>query len=61
MSDQVIAAIENILDRGERGERVELLKGPGGEVKILRVRREIVPAGKDFELYIPPSPSKGRD
>jgi hypothetical protein len=46
MSDQVIAAIENILDRGERGERVELLKGPGGEVKILRVRREIVPAGK---------------
>lgn len=43
MSDQVIAAIENILDRGER---VELLKGPGGEVKILRVRREIVPAGK---------------
>lgn len=46
MSDQVIAAIENILDRGERVERVELLKGPGGEVKILRVRREIVPAGK---------------
>jgi len=42
MTKQIIAAIERILDRGER---VELWKGPGGEIKVLRVRREIVPAG----------------
>ncbi len=43
MTEKVIRAIEKILDRGER---VELMKGPGGEVKVLRVRRETVPAGE---------------
>lgn len=42
MSEQVIAAIEKILDRGER---VELLKGPDGKIKVLRIRRETVPVG----------------
>lgn len=40
MTEKVIRTIEKILDRGER---VELMKGPGGEVKVLRVRRETVP------------------
>ena len=40
MTEKVIHAIEKILDRGER---VELMKGPGGEVKVLRVRRETGP------------------
>lgn len=40
MTEKVIRAIEKIL---ERGERVELMKGPGGEIKVLRVRRETVP------------------
>lgn len=43
MTEKVIRAIEKILDRGER---VELMKGPGGEVKVLRVRRETVPVEK---------------
>ncbi len=43
MTERVISTIEKILDRGER---VELLKGPGGEVKILRIRRETVPVEK---------------
>lgn len=42
MDKEVICAIEKIL---ERGERVELMKGPGGEVKVLRIRRETVPVG----------------
>lgn len=42
MTEKVIRAIEKIL---ERGERVELMKGPGGEVKVLRIRRETVPVG----------------
>ena len=40
MTEKVLHPIEKILDRGER---VELMKGPGGEVKVLRVRRETVP------------------
>ncbi len=43
MTEKMISAIEAILDRGER---VELLKGPGGEVKVLRIRRETVPVEK---------------
>lgn len=43
MTEKVICAIEKILDHGER---VELMKGPGGEVKVLRVRRETVPVEK---------------
>lgn len=42
MSENVIRAIEKILDRGER---VELMKGPCGEIKVLRIRREMVPVG----------------
>ena len=34
MTEQTIRAIEAILSRGER---VELLAGPGGEVKVLRI------------------------
>lgn len=40
MTAQTIRAIEAIL---ARGERVELMTGPGGEVKVLRVRRETIP------------------
>lgn len=40
MTEDTIRAIEAILSRGER---VELMTGPGGEVKILRVRRETIP------------------
>lgn len=43
MTEKVIHTIETIL---ERGERVELMKGPGGEIKILRIRRETVPVEK---------------
>ena len=43
MTEQTIRAIESIL---ARGERVELMLGPGGEVKVLRVRRETVPVGE---------------
>lgn len=42
MTEKVIHAIETILDRGER---VELMRGPGGEIKVLRIRRETVPVG----------------
>lgn len=42
MTSKVITAIEKILDRGER---VELLKGPDGQIKVLRIRRETVPVG----------------
>lgn len=44
MDKKMIAAIEAIL---ARGERVELLTGPNGEIKILRVRRETVPVEKN--------------
>lgn len=40
MTEKMITAIEAILNRGER---VELLKGPDGTIKILRIRRETVP------------------
>ena len=40
MNEKMIRAIEKILDRGER---VELMKGAGGEIKVLRIRRETVP------------------
>lgn len=43
MTEDAIHTIEAILSRGER---VELMTGPGGEVKILRVRRETVPIEK---------------
>lgn len=43
MTKQTIQAIEAIL---ARGERVELMTGPGGEIKVLRVRRETVPVEK---------------
>ena len=43
MTEQTIRAIEAI---PSRGERVELLAGPGGEVKVLRIRRERVPVGE---------------
>lgn len=43
MTAQTIRAIEAILSRGER---VELMKGPSGEVKVLRIRRETVPVEK---------------
>lgn len=43
MTEQTIRAIEAILSRGER---VELMFGPTGEVKVLRIRRETVPVGK---------------
>lgn len=42
MTEKMIHTIEKIL---ERGERVELTKGPSGEVKVLRIRREVVPVG----------------
>lgn len=42
MTEQVKQAIEKILDRGDR---VELMKGPEGEIKVLRVRRETIPVG----------------
>lgn len=45
MTEKMITAIEAILDRGER---VELLKGPDGKIKILRIRRETVPVGGDI-------------
>ena len=44
MDKKMIAAIEAIL---ARGARVELLTGPNGEIKILRVRRETVPVEKN--------------
>lgn len=44
MTDQTIRTIESILSRGDR---VELMKGPGGEIKVLRVRRETIPVGGD--------------
>lgn len=44
MTEKVICTIEKILDRGDR---VELMKGPGGEVKVLRVRRETVPVAEN--------------
>ena len=40
MNEKTIRAIEAVL---ERGERVELWKGKGGEIKVIRVRRETVP------------------
>lgn len=40
MNEKLIRAIEAIL---ERGERVELWKGKGGEIKVIRVRRETLP------------------
>lgn len=40
MTEKVIHAIETLL---ERGERVELWKGKGGEIKVIRIRRETVP------------------
>lgn len=43
MTEKVIRAIEKILDRGER---VELMKGPDGTIKILRIRRETVSVEK---------------
>lgn len=43
MTEKVIHAIEKIL---ARGERVELLKGPDGEIKVLRIRRETVAVSK---------------
>lgn len=43
MTEQVSRTIDKIL---ARGERVELIPGPNGEVKVLRVRRETVPVGK---------------
>jgi len=36
MSDAVIKAIETIL---ARGERVELIPGPGSTVKVVRIKR----------------------
>ena len=42
MTEQTIRAIAIL----SRGERVELLAGPGGEVKVLRIRRERVPVGE---------------
>ena len=42
MTEKLIHAIETLL---ERGERVELWKGAGGEIKVIRVRRETVPVG----------------
>lgn len=39
MTEEVIRAIEKIL---ARGDRAELMKGPDGAVKVLRVRRERV-------------------
>lgn len=39
MTEPVIRAIEKIL---ARGDRVELMKGPAGEVKVLRIRRETI-------------------
>ena len=44
MDNNVIRDTEAIL---ARGERVELLTGPKGEIKILRVRRETVPVEKN--------------
>ena len=38
MTEQIISAIERIL---ARGERVELIPGPGGSVKVVRVRRAV--------------------
>lgn len=43
MTEAVIAAIEAVL---ARDERVELIRGPDKEIKVLRVRRETVPIGK---------------
>ncbi len=43
MTEDAIRAIEAIL---KRGERVELLQGPDGKIKILRIRRETVPVEK---------------
>lgn len=43
MDTQTIRTIEAIL---ARGERVELLNGPDGAIKILRIRRETVPVEK---------------
>ncbi len=44
MTEQVSRTIDKIL---ARGERVELIPGPNGEVKVLRVRRETVPVRKE--------------
>lgn len=38
MTEQVRQAIDRILDRGER---VELIPGPNGSVKVIRVRRDV--------------------
>ena len=43
MTEQTIRAREA---SRARGERVELLAGPGGEVKVRRIRRERVPVGE---------------
>ncbi len=43
MDKKTVETIEAILSRGER---VELMRGPAGEIKVLRVRRETVPLRK---------------
>lgn len=50
MTEKVIHAIEKIL---ARGERVELLQGPNGEIKVLRIRRETVAVSKKTAPGIP--------
>jgi len=39
MSEAVIRAIEKIL---AKGDRVELIPGPNGTVKVLHIRRSVV-------------------
>ncbi len=57
-----IAAAEAVLSRGDR---VELIPGPGGTVKLLRVRRAILPQSSTHAAprrggNLPPAEPQGR-
>ena len=44
MDEKACAIIKAILDKGDR---VELIPGPNGSVKIIHIKREIIKTGRE--------------
>lgn len=44
MDEKIIKAIEAVI---EKGDRVELIPGPNGTVKVIHIKRKIVKTGQE--------------